>query len=147
MIEDIQKSFTRKIFLHGREDYWDRLQSLGLYSLERRRERYRIIYVWKILENMVLNLMTNNKITSNTSLRFGWKCVVPSMSRTASSRVQSIREGSLSVNGVQLFNVLPRQIRDMTNVELPDFKKKLDEFLATIPDDSSVPQIHTLSSS
>ena len=139
MIEDIQKSFTRKIFLHGREDYWDRLQSLRLYSLERRRERYRIIYVWKMLENMVPNLTTDNKITSNTSLRFGRKCVVPSMSRTASSRVQSIREGSLSVNGVQLFNVLPRQIRDMTNVELPDFKKKLDEFLATIPDEPLCP--------
>ena len=139
MIEDIQKSFTRKIFLHGREDYWDRLQSLRLYSLERRRERYRIIYVWKMLENMVPNLTTDNKITSNTSLRFGRKCDVPSMSRTASSRVQSIREGSLSVNGVQLFNVLPRQIRDMTNVELPDFKKKLDEFLATIPDEPLCP--------
>ena len=139
MIEDIQKSFTRKIFLHGREDYWDRLQSLRLYSLERRRERYRIIYVWKMLENMVPNLTTDNKITSNTSLRFGRKCVVPSVSRTASSRVQSIREGSLSVNGVQLFNVLPRQIRDMTNVELPDFKKKLDEFLATIPDEPLYP--------
>ena len=139
MIEDIQKSFTRKIFFHGREDYWDRLQSLRLYSLERRRERYRIIYVWKMLENMVPNLTTDNKITSNTSLRFGRKCVVPSVSRTASSRVQSIREGSLSVNGVQLFNVLPRQIRDMTNVELPDFKKKLDEFLATIPDEPLCP--------
>ena len=45
MIEEIQKSFTRKIPLPGREDYWDRLSSLHLYSLERRRERYRIIYV------------------------------------------------------------------------------------------------------
>ena len=140
MVEDVQKAFTRKIFLHGGENYWERLRSLRLYSLERRRERYRILYVWKILENLVPNL-TNQRtqIKSTSSIRFGRKCVTPSVTKTASSRVQSLREESLSVNGAQLFNILPKDLRNMTNVELPVFKKKLDEFLATIPDEPLSP--------
>ena len=140
MIEEIQKSFTRKIPMHGREDYWDRLSSLHLYSLERRRERYRIIYVWKMLENMVPNLTSEqSKIRSNISLRYGRQCVVPAISRAASSQVCSIREGSLSVNGAQLFNVLPQHLRNLTNIELPKFKRELDKFLSTIPDESQSP--------
>ena len=136
MIEAIQKSFTRKITSNGKQDYWDRLKSLRIYSLERRRERYRIIYVWKILENIVPNLTTEqNQIKSNVSLRFGRQCVVPPLSRSSSSRVRTLREESFSVHGAKLFNGLPQHIRDMTGVELPEFKKKLDEFLLTVPDE------------
>ena len=140
LIEDVQKSFTRKIFSHGGKDYWDRLQSLHLYSLERRRERYRIIYVWKMLEEIVPNLTTEeNRIKSVSTLRNGRQCVIPPISKSSSTRVRSLREGSLSVHGARLFNCLPRQLRDMTDVELPEFKKKLDEFLATIPDEPQSP--------
>ena len=51
-LEEVQKSFTRKIKLDERINYWERLKVLRLYSQERRRERYRIIYVWKIFENL-----------------------------------------------------------------------------------------------
>ena len=136
IIEDIQKSFTRKIPLHKREDYWDRLVSLRLYSLERRRERYRIIYVWKMLENIVPNLTCNDsQIKSHLSPRYGRQCVVPAISRAASSQMRSIREGSLSVNGAQLFNMLPQHLRNLTDAEVSVFKKKLDDFLSTIPDE------------
>ena len=37
--------------------YQERLSNLKIYSLQRRRERYIIIYVWKILENFVPNLV------------------------------------------------------------------------------------------
>ena len=36
--------------------YSDRLSLLRLYSLQRRRERYCIIYVWKRIEDLVPNL-------------------------------------------------------------------------------------------
>jgi hypothetical protein len=36
-------------------NYWDRLQPLGLYSLQRRRERYVILYIWKMISGMVPN--------------------------------------------------------------------------------------------
>ena len=45
LLEEVQKSFTRKMRIGDRKNYWNRLSSLHLYSLERRRERYRIIYM------------------------------------------------------------------------------------------------------
>ena len=141
LIEDVQKCFTRRIPLHGKNNcYWERLRSLRLYSLERRRERYRIIYVWKILENIVPNLSTDqNQIKTKTSPRQGRLCVVPPVSKAASQRIQTLREGSLSVNGSKLFNILPPSIRNLRNVGVQTFKKKLDEFLATIPDEPQSP--------
>ena len=140
MIEALQKSFTRKIASRGKEDYWERLSSLHLYSLERRRERYRIIYIWKMLENMVPNLSADqSQIKSNVSLRFGRQCVVPPMSRCSSTRIQTLREGSFSTHGAQLFNILPEEIRNLTNAELSVFKKALDKFLVTVPDEPQSP--------
>merc|ERR1711888_205423 len=62
-IEDIQRVFTRKI--EGMEglNYHERLRELNMFSLERRRERYRIIYGWQQIEGIkenVMKLRTNN---------------------------------------------------------------------------------------
>ena len=55
-IEKVQRSFTKHIT--GMQDlsYHERLQALRLYSLQRRRERYCIILIWKIIENKAQNL-------------------------------------------------------------------------------------------
>ena len=45
-LEKIQKSFTSKINGIEELDYHERLKKLNLYSLERRRERFMIIYGW-----------------------------------------------------------------------------------------------------
>ena len=37
-------------------NYWERLHVLKLYSLQRRRERYIIIHIWKITLHMVPNI-------------------------------------------------------------------------------------------
>lgn len=37
-------------------DYWVVLKYLRLFSLQRRRERYHIIYTWKILEDLIPNI-------------------------------------------------------------------------------------------
>ena len=39
----------------NRRDYWERLECLGLYSIERHFERYIIIFVWKVLNGIVYN--------------------------------------------------------------------------------------------
>ena len=53
-IEEIQKSFLKKI--NGApENYWVCLKDMKIYSLQRRRERYRIMYVWKVLKDLVPN--------------------------------------------------------------------------------------------
>ena len=130
----------RSLFTEKINFYWERLHSLRLYSLERRRERYRIIYVWKILENIVPNLSTDqNQIKTKTSPRQGRFCVVPPVSKAASQRIQTLREGTFSVNGSKLFNILPPSIRNLRNVGVETFKRKLDEFLATIPDEPQSP--------
>ena len=137
-IEDIQKSFTRKIHCDKRGDYWERLNILGLYSLQRRRERYRITYTWKILENLMPNIGTN-KIQSRSSIRHGRMCVVPLPSKTASSKVKGLVEASFTVHGGNLFNTLPKSIRNLTNVDLPTFKRKLDGYLSSIADEPQSP--------
>ena len=138
LLEEVQKSFTRKIRNRKNEDYWARLSSLHLYSLERRRERYRIIYVWKILEGMVPNL-SHNRIRTNTTIRNGRVCVIPLVKNNLPAHLRSQREGSLSVNGPMLFNKLPTHIRNLKNISLDGFKEKLDEYLHTIPDEPQCP--------
>ena len=98
-IEDIQKTFSRKIRSSKREDYWQRLQTYHLYSLERRRERYRIIYVWKILEGVVPNLTGRSKITHRSSLRQGRVCCIPAIASGAKNRLNSVfaKEAFLSL--------------------------------------------------
>ena len=56
-IEKVQHSFTKCITGMRDCSYSDRLSLLRLYSLQRRRERYCIIYVWKIIEDLVPNLL------------------------------------------------------------------------------------------
>ena len=137
-IEDLQKAFSRKIRSSKRENYWQRLKTYHLYSLERRRERYRIIYVWKILEGSVPNLSGRSKITHRTSFRHGRVCCIPAVASGAKNRLQRLREGSFCVNGPLLFNALPSYLRNMTGVTHLDFKKELDTFLGTVADEPLV---------
>ena len=137
-IEDIQKSFTRKIWNVNRGDYWERLESFKLYSLQRRRERYRIIYMWKILEGLVPNVGAN-KIVSRTSIRHGRVCEIPRISSNSPTKVQTLLEGSFCINGGKLFNAIPKSMRNLTDVDVTTFKKKLDEFLSSIADEPQSP--------
>ena len=74
-LESVQWSFLRKIRADNQDNYWVCLKKMKVYSLERRRERYRIIYIWKILENLVPN--PNGQINSTTNTRLGRFCSVP----------------------------------------------------------------------
>ena len=137
-IEDIQKSFTRKIWHVNRGDYWERLNSFKLYSLQRRRERYRIIYTWKILEGLVPNV-GSNKVSSRTSLRHGRLCETPNIPTSAPANIRQLIEGSFCVQGTKLFNAIPKSIRNLSDVDVLTFKKKLDEFLSSIADEPQSP--------
>ena len=56
-IENIQRKFTKHITGMHSLSYENRLKCLNLYSLQRRRDRYTAIYVWKIMEEIVSNLL------------------------------------------------------------------------------------------
>ena len=72
MVEKDQRSFTR--FISGMKGHIQRdLTALKLYSLQRRRERYIIIYVRIFLECQVPNF--SPPIHSRTSDRRGRTCI------------------------------------------------------------------------
>ena len=137
-LEGIQRRFTSKINEVKLLDYWSRLQNLRLYSIERRFERYQVIYVWKILEGHAPNLRIN-KIKSKQSDRRGNSCILPTLKhKNCSAKVKSIRENSFSIHAPRLFNMMPKSIRDITGVKVDSFKLHLDRFLSKIPDQPSV---------
>ena len=106
-------------------------QALFLYSLERRGERYRIIYIWKILENLVPNI--NNKISSTTHVRHGRKCRIPIIN--LKSKVKKAQDSSIVFQGVQLFNALPANVRNISHMKLEVVKSSLDTYLALVYDE------------
>ena len=134
-IEGIQKSFTKKISGLRELNYWGRLEALNLYSLERRRERYIIIYVWKIIQGLVPNVNGANRIQTTTG-RHGLQCVIPSLGRGTMQRIQTQNDNSFFVKGPKLFNCVTREIRECEeNQDI--FKRKLDKFLKNVPDQPS----------
>ena len=53
LLESVQREFTRKIYGCQSISYWERLKRLGLFSLQRRRERYILICMWRILHGVI----------------------------------------------------------------------------------------------
>ena len=74
LIEKVQRAVTKHISGTCFLSYSKRLEVLKLYSLHRRRDRYGIINVWKIIEGLVPNL--SDPITCSSSDRRGRACVV-----------------------------------------------------------------------
>ena len=124
-----QRSFTKHIAGLRDLSYHERLQTVKLYSLQRRRERYCIILIWKIIENKSQNL--SDPILCNFSDRRGRSCVI--------SHVNTGRHGTLAYNSfrlraIRLLNSLPEAIRDITNCSVCSFMQRLDYYLSSIPD-------------
>ena len=107
-----------------------------MYSLERRRERYRIMYTWKILEGWLPNL--TDPITTKYSERVGRLCIIPSKQAKASSAIQTQKFNSFRIHGARLFNKMPKEICNITNCEPTFFKRNLDTFLSLVPDEPLV---------
>ena len=140
-LEMVQRTFLRKITSYWQMSYWDQLLTAKLYSVERRRERYHIIYMWKVLEELVPNISEHEqrKITGQNNKRFGRLCIVPKVLKTAPALVKTARYASLGYRGPCLFNTVPADIRNITKVPVDTFKKRLDKFLSTIPDEPQIP--------
>eukprot|EP00111_Clytia_hemisphaerica_P007282 TCONS_00021157-protein len=76
-LELLQKSLLNGIPSLSHLNYWEKLNQLKIYSLERRRDRYRIIYTWCILEDIAPNFNYNDEadgVHSYTNQRLGRKC-------------------------------------------------------------------------
>ncbi|MEO0405595.1 MAG: hypothetical protein AAF193_12050 [Bacteroidota bacterium] len=114
------------------------MNQLKIYSLERRRDRYRIIYTWCILEDIVPNFNYNDEaggIHSYTNQRLGRKCNL----KAVNVKQKNIWRDCLSQEGPKLFNALPKFIRNLTSCTKETFKHHLDQFLNTLPDEPLLP--------
>ena len=143
-LENVQKAFTKKITGMWSTHYWQRLFKLKLFSLQRRRERYTILYIWKIIQGMVPDPgITYAPTNSNT----GIKLLLPPL--TGPAPVRRLKEQSLSYHGVRLYNTIPSNILDAYTegndrpLAPETIKKRLDRFLWRIPDEpysTSIPR-------
>ena len=115
-------------------DYWERLAKLGMYSQERRRERYQIIFIWKLSQGLVQGY----NLPFQQNERRGLLVTVPPMAANSPSTVMKAREASLQVKGARLFNLIPRDLRDTNTGTVDHFKFRLDNWLATVPDQPTI---------
>lgn len=143
-LEAIQRSFTSKISDTRNLNYWERLKALNLYSLERRRERYDILCIYKIL---IGNTINNIGIHFYIHQRLGRLCQIQPLHPRAPTRIKTIKENSFATRGPRLFNALPKYLRDSDVRSVEKFKDQLDSFLKTIPDEPKLPHYHLRASS
>ena len=128
-LEQVQRNFTRRILGCQKLGYWERLAVLNLQSLQRRRERYQVILMWKIYNGLVPNGID---IEFTETARFGPRAVVPSFNYKAQRSVSSQFENSFSVRGPMLWNTLPKIVKKSGS--LNELKAVLGEHLKGYPD-------------
>ena len=145
LLESVQAKFTRRISSYQEYDdtlkmpvcikaYTERLADLKIYSLERRRERRQIQYIYKI----IIGLLPNPGFSWNYNIRTKYR-IEPKINKKQ-GWISRVRNSSFSVKGPLLFNSLHPQLReleDTTKSKLQNvsiFKRKLDKYLKEIPD-------------
>ena len=132
-LEGVQRTFTSKIHGFQHFNYWERLSKLNLQSLQRRRERYILIYVWKILQGKVPNDI-NMQFSFNE--RRGFQVTIKPMIN-AYSKGQTIYDNSFIITGAKLWNLLPLQVNAISS-SLNVFKSALSKFMNLFPDNPPV---------
>ena len=140
-LEGVLRSFSKQV--DGLRDlsYSDRLKAMNLQSIQRRHERYKIIYIYKIKEGLVPNLPhdpTNPThsfaLTFTTNIRRGCRCSLPR--QTLHHNPATIqRDSSFALTASNLWNCLPPNISLISNISVNSFKRRLDKFLALFPDE------------
>ena len=129
-IEALQRSFTRRIQTCKDMDYWQRLSFLKLMSLQRRRERYIIITMWKILNNYHPN---NMNIQFQEPNRNGIMAKLPPLSKKCRTKHQTLYDSSFAVLGPKLWNNIPAKLTLIQDIDT--FKTDLyNDYLHKIPD-------------
>lgn len=113
---------------------WNRLKELKLTSLQRRRERYTIIHLWKVLQGICPNVLD---VQLRENARLGVKVILPSLTKQASAAARSTYDHSFAVRAGRLWNVLPKIVN--TQRTLTSFKTSLGNFLDTLPESRQAP--------
>ena len=132
-LEETQRTFTRQI--NGMEDfdYAQRLKALKLYSIQRRHERYKIIYAYKIKEKLVPNISEDHGLQFFCNKRHGYRCKIPSYP-LHHNKAGRAREDSFTLTACNLWNAMPKYIRNISGKSVDHFKRSLDKILVYYPD-------------
>ena len=128
-LESVQKAFTSRIAGIQELHYWDALKQLSLMSLQRRRERYIILHMWKILNHMTSNDL---QVQFVSRPRLGNLAKIPSVNKSATTANRSLYDASFAVMGPKLWNSIPYHFNVIT--ELNSFKRQITNFLLSVPD-------------
>ena len=127
-LEAVQRRFTSKIAFIQDLNYWDRLKALNLYSLQRRRERFQLIYLWKIMNNKVPNDLG---VSWHDHIRRGKVADVPRIPSSV-QKINSAYDNFFKVKAAKMWNCLPKVVN--SKISLESFKTGLDQFLSGVPD-------------
>ena len=134
-LESIQRLLTSRIHECSNMNYWDRLSFLNLMSLQRRREKFMIIHMWKIYNGVVPNTFGFQFQESN---RRGMIVKLSVFKHNCKKKHYSMKESSFFIKGPRLWNVVPSNIRNISNID--QFKRKLkEEFLSKLKDEPPIP--------
>ena len=133
-LEGVQRTLTSKISEVKHLSYWERLKSLNLMSLQRRRERYTILQIFKIYNHLTPNYLEMEFVESS---RRGPCCKIPPLSRQCRPKIQSAYDASFRIRGAKLWNAVPVTIRRKTS--LSSFKSSLTKYLLLLQDNPPIP--------
>merc|ERR1712142_431806 len=102
-----------------------------MYSLERRRDRYLLIYGWhQIVLRLEISERNSSRSIKSGQLPYygldGRKRVLPS------EKTKILQCPAKKIE--RAFNCMPRYLRDKTRIKTETFKKHLDMWLSGIPD-------------
>ena len=115
-------------------NYHERLKKLGLYSLERRRERFLIINAWQQLEGE-----RENVLKLKTGKEGRRRCIKSAtIPTTLDGRYRTIIQHSTARKMERLYNSLPHRLQNIRKVRTDTFKIHLDRWLRDIPDASKI---------
>ena len=101
-------------------DYGQRLRKLKMYSIQRRHERYKIIYTYKIKEDLVPNISNTHGLQFLPNERHGYTCKVPKYP-LYNNKAASARDRSYALTASSLWNSLPRDIRNISGVSVDSY--------------------------
>ena len=127
-IETPLRNFTRMIPSIRNLCYSERLRIMKLQSQQRRSERYRILYIRK----MILGKVPSLGISVENGTRYG-NVVNIVRNKCSNERIMGIRDDSLLVEGAKLYNAVSKEIRAYDKSYL-GFKNLIDAWLRQIPD-------------
>ena len=131
LLEGTQRSWTRQCPAISNLHPWDRRRIMGIPSLQRRQERFRIITIWKSLEGII---PTQGGIKGEMREYKGRMCIIPPIK--SRGRVRKLKEGIMGVRGSLLWNSLPASIRNYggPGTSIDGFKRILGRYLEEVPD-------------